>query len=155
VENWPAGDWEDTFTTVLLEPAPVLITSDKTASPLCVYPGDEVEFEIHLDNTGDLAATVQMTDPVPAKVAVTAGPWISPTLPPPTLISGTVAWNGALAAGQTWVTIGFRTQVLAVEPGEEIVNVAWINDGVHPVLQRQATLWRCIRLYLPLVVKQW
>jgi len=40
-----------------------------------------VEFEIHLDNTGILAAGVQMTYSLPVTVKVTAGPWISPTLP--------------------------------------------------------------------------
>ena len=153
VESWPAGGWEDTFTTVLLEPSPVLITSDKTASPRCVYPGDEVEFHIHLDNTGNLMATLLMADPLPANVAVTAGPWISPTLPPPALISSTVTWNGTLAAGQVGVTIGFRARILEVEPGEAIVNVAWIDDG-QSVLHRQVTIRRCVRLYLPLVVKQ-
>jgi len=153
VESWPAGGWEDTFTTVLLEPAPVLITSAKTASPVCVSPGDQVEFQIHLDNTGNLTATVQMTDPLPANIAVTAGPWISPTLPPPTLISGTVTWNGALAAGQTGITIGYTAQVLDVQPGESITNTAWIDDAADPILQRRAVLVQCPRIYLPLVLK--
>ena len=56
-----------------------------------------------------------------------------------------MAWNGSLAAGQTGVTIGFRAEVVEVEPGEEIVNVAWIDDGVEAVLQRQATIRRCAR----------
>ena len=153
VESWPAGGWGDTFTTVLLEPAPVLITSGKTASPVCVSPGDEVEFQIRLNNTGNLTAAVQMTDAVPANIAVTDGPWISPTLPPPTLISGTVAWNGALPAGQTGITIGFTAQVLDAQPGEAITNTAMIGDAAHPILERRAVLVQCLRLYLPLVLK--
>ena len=155
VESWPGGDWQDTFTTILLQPAPVLITSGKTAWPVCAYPGDEVQFEIHLNNTGSLTASVQVTDPLPANVTVTAGPWISPTLPPPALISGTVAWNGALTAGQTGVTIGFTAQVLEIAPGETISNIAWIDDGIHLALQRRAAIKRCMRLYLPLIAKAW
>ncbi|MBN1138459.1 MAG: DUF5107 domain-containing protein [Anaerolineae bacterium] len=153
VERWPTGGWEDTFTTVLLEPAPVLITSDKIAWPVCVSPGDQVEFQIHLDNTGNLSTTVQMTDPLPVNLAVTAGPWISPTLPPPALISSTVTWSGTLTAGQTGVTIGFTAQVLDIQPGGAITNTAWIDYAAHPSLQRRAVLRQCLRLYLPLILK--
>ena len=154
-ESWPGDRWQDTFTTVLLEPAPVLITSAKVAWPVCVDPGDEVEFEIHLNNTGNLAAGVQVTDPLPANVTVTAGPWISPTLPPPALISGTVVWAGSLVAGQTGVTIGFTAQISDVDPEKKIINIAWIDDAIHPTLQRRAILKRCASFYLPLIVRAW
>lgn len=151
-EEWPAGGWQDTFTTILLEPAPVLITSDKVAQPVWVHPGDVVEFQIRLNNTGNLAANVQATDPLPVNLALTAGPWS--TLPPdPTFEGSTITWNGDLAPGQTDVTIGFDAQVLALSPGGMVTNVVWIEDGVHPALRRQVVLQGRNRLYLPLILK--
>jgi uncharacterized repeat protein (TIGR01451 family) len=155
VEEWPANDWQDTFTTVLDQPAPVLITSAKVAQPLCVFPGDVVEFQIHLDNTGNLAAGIQLTDQLPANLYVTTEPWISHDLPDPILVGNTLTWSGTLTVGQTVVAIGFETQVLDVEPGEEIVNTAQIDVGANPTLHRQVTLKGCQRFYVPLVLKDW
>jgi uncharacterized repeat protein (TIGR01451 family) len=153
VEGWPAGDWQDTFTTVLLQPAPVLITSAKVAQPLCVFPDDVVEFQIHLGNTGNLAASTQVTDPLPPNLSLTFGPWSSSGLPAPTFADGTISWGGTLAAGQTDAIIGFEAQVLDVQPGEAIVNTAAIDDGVHAALHRQVTLKGCHRVYLPLTLR--
>jgi uncharacterized repeat protein (TIGR01451 family) len=155
VEEWPANGWQDTITTLLSQPAPVLITSAKVAQPLCVFPGDVVEFQIHLDNTGNLAAGIQLTDQLPANLYVTTEPWISHDLPDPILVGNTLTWSGTLTVGQTVVAIGFETQVLDVEPGEEIVNTAQIDVGANPTLHRQVTLKGCQRFYVPLVLKDW
>ncbi len=151
-EEWPTNGWQDTFTTILLEPAPVLITSDKVAHPLWLHPGDLVEFQIRLNNTGNLAAGVQVTDPLPANLALTSDPWS--TLPPdPTFDGSAIAWNGNLDPGQTDVAIGFEAQVLVLRPGGVVTNVAWIDDGVHPTLRRQVTIEGRLCVYLPLVLK--
>jgi uncharacterized repeat protein (TIGR01451 family) len=153
LEAWPANKWQDTFTTVLLEPAPVLVTSDKVAQPLDVRPGDRMEFQIHLRNTGNLAASVQVTDPLPANLALASGPW-SNLLPDPAFISNTVAWSGTLAAGQDG-SIGFEAWVLDVPPGRVVTNAAWIDDGVHSPLRREVAVrgWRPV--YLPLILQSW
>jgi uncharacterized repeat protein (TIGR01451 family) len=155
VEAWPPGDWDDTATTVLLEPAPVLITSAKVAEPACAQAGDEVQFEIRLSNTGNLTADVELIDPLPAGLALEAGPWVSPTLlPPPYVVSGTIVWNGSLAPGGARATVGLTARVLEMPPGPGIVNVASIDDGVHPALYRAAAVRTCTRIYLPIVRKQ-
>jgi uncharacterized repeat protein (TIGR01451 family) len=152
LENWPAGKWQDTYTTVLLQPASVLITSDKDAQPLNVHPGDLMEFEIHLANTGNLQAGVTITDPLPAYLSLTTGPWSSHP-PQPEVVDGTIYWGGTLAAGQTDVTLGFQAQVLDVPPGGVLSNTVWIDGGGPTILRRQAIASGWLRLYLPLVVK--
>jgi len=153
LEAWPANKWQDTFTTILLEPAPVLITSDKVAQPLIVRPGDRMEFQIHLHNTGDLAASTQVTDPLPANLALAAGPW-SNFPPHPAFVSDTIVWSGTLAVGQDGA-IGFEAWVLDAPPGGVVTNGVWIDDGVHPPFHRQVAArgWRSV--YLPLIARSW
>jgi uncharacterized repeat protein (TIGR01451 family) len=154
VEDWPANEWQDTYTTVLLEPAPVFITSDKAAQPPHVHPGDVLEFQIHPKNTGNLAAGVQITDPLPVYLELAAGP-TSNHPPDPVYLSDThtIVWSGTIAAGQTTVAIDFDARVLDVAPGGLVTNAVWIDDGIHAVLRRQVTVsgrWPC---YLPLILK--
>ena len=153
VEPWPVGDWADTFTTVLLEPAPVLITSSKRVAPQCVAPGQEVEYRIQLNNTGSLAASARVTDSLPADLELVAGPWITPTLPPPVVVSGTLTWQGSLAAGQSGVVIGWTVRVASIQPSDEIANVVWLDDGVHSSLWRKVDVIGCQWVYLPVVAK--
>jgi uncharacterized repeat protein (TIGR01451 family) len=153
VEAWPSGAWQDTFTTVLLEPAPVLITSDKAVNPARRGPGDVVTFTIHVVNSGNLVASVQVTDPLPAGLSLTAGPSVDPPgSPQPAVISDTVVWSGTLASSPPGVTISFEAKVLSLPSTGPIINVAWIDDGVHPPLSRQATVNRHWRIYLPIAV---
>jgi uncharacterized repeat protein (TIGR01451 family) len=153
IQAWPAAKWDDAFTTVLLEPGPVLITSDKEAHPRHAGPGDTVAFTIHLRNTGNLTGSVELSDPLPAGLALTDGPWSSPGLPPPSLAGNTVVWSGNLAAGQTDAIIGFDAEVLDLDPGETLTNVVWIeSDGELP-LRRWISVHGETRLYLPLLFK--
>jgi uncharacterized repeat protein (TIGR01451 family) len=152
-ESWPTGTWQDTFTTVLLEPSPVLITSAKEATPLRARPGDTVQFQIQLRNSGNLQASVLVTDPLPLELSLTAGPFITPThLPSPVYAANTINWNGTLAAGQTDVVIWFEAMVLTVPYDGLIANTAWISDGLHPILKREVTINGRLPLYLPIII---
>ena len=152
-QAWPVARWQDAFTTVLLQPAPVLITSDKEVHPLQARPGDTVQFQIHLRNTGNLTASVDLNDPLPAGLSLTAGPWISPGLPAPSLAGNTLLWSGSLASGQTGAVIAFEAEVVDLAPGETLTNVVWIDDGSSPLLRRWATVHSGGYVYLPSVVK--
>jgi uncharacterized repeat protein (TIGR01451 family) len=154
VEPWPTDQWQDAFTTVLLQPAPVLITSVKMAQPLRVQPGDVVNFRIELNNTGSLAANVHLTDTLPANLMLTGEPWISSGVPAPVVVDHTILWSGSLAAGQTGVVLGFEAQVGELQLGTAITNLAWIDDGTHPALVRQATVTRWYKSYLPAILKR-
>ncbi|MEA3396514.1 MAG: hypothetical protein U9R05_03535, partial [Chloroflexota bacterium] len=127
-------------------------TSDKVAQPLDVRAGDQMEFQIHLYNTGNLTASVQVSDTLPANLALVYGPWSN--LPPaPAFINNTVVWSGTLAAGGGGA-IGFEATVLEVPPGGVITNAVWIDDGIHPVLRRQVTVQGWFDVYLPLILKE-
>jgi uncharacterized repeat protein (TIGR01451 family) len=153
VEAWPANDWQDAFTTVLLSPAPVLITSAKVAQPLAVQPGDQLEYQVHLRNTGNLTATVRITDALLPSLELVAGPW-SNVGPQPIAISDTIYWSGTVAADL--VAIGFEARLREppwVAGGQTVTNTVWIADGLHPVLSRQVAVAVNVRFYLPLVLK--
>jgi uncharacterized repeat protein (TIGR01451 family) len=154
-EVWPSGDWQDTFTTVLLAPAPVLITSHKTASTSHAAPGTEVAFEIHLVNSGNQPASVGISDPLPAALSLRSVPSVYPAgLPDPVVISDTVYWNGTVADDSTGVSIVFTTEVLSAPAGGLITNEVWIDDGIHPAFSRQATISSQFRVYVPIIVKR-
>ncbi len=155
VEAWPTGAWQDTFTTVLLQPAPVLITSDKVAGPAHAGPGQVVTFTVHLVNSGNLAASVQLTDPLPVGLFLVSGPRVEPPgLPAPVLVSDTLLWNGTLAPDPAGASIVFGTEVLSLPVGGTFTNTAWIDDGVHPPLRRQATVSARWAVYLPIILRK-
>jgi hypothetical protein len=112
-----------------------------------------VQFRIRLRNSGNLSATVEVTDPLPPELSLTAGPTITPThLPVPLFQDGTISWSGTLAAGQEDVGISLVAEVATVPIGGLITNTAWISDGLHPALQRQVTINGRLPIYLPMIV---
>jgi len=151
VESWPANPWQDTFTTVLLQPAPVLVTSAKVVQPLNVRPGEILEFQVHMANTGNLAANVQMTDTLPAWLELVNQPWTS-VGGLPAVNGETITWSGEVPAAGI-VTAGFEARLLAVPPGGAVTNTAWIADGVHPALAVQAAARAWQRIYVPLILR--
>jgi len=137
---------------VLLQPAPVLITSDKLAQPRYARPGDTMVFQINLRNTGNLVASVRITDTLPDYLQLVGDP-VSSQLPEPVYESDarTLYWHGSLAADQSAVVISFDARVLRLPPSGTVTNAVWIDDGEHPVLRRQVTSWK--RTCLPIVLK--
>jgi uncharacterized repeat protein (TIGR01451 family) len=157
MEPWPPNAWQDKHTTVLLEPAPVLVTSDKVAQPLTVRKGDVMEFQIHLKNTGNLNATVQVTDPLPSTLRLTNVPW-SNQPPDPVVVDDTITWSGTVETSDSvWVggvAIGFEAEVLTVPTSGVVTNAFWVDDGVSPPLRRQITVTGLFaEWYLPLVMR--
>ncbi|GAF97366.1 unnamed protein product, partial [marine sediment metagenome] len=68
----PYGDeeWGQTFTTVLTEPAPVLVTTRKSAAPRYFSAEQTVEYTILVSNTGNLTASTTLTDTPPLSMGV-------------------------------------------------------------------------------------
>ena len=96
---------------------------------------------------------MELSDPLPTGLALTAGPWSSPGLPAPSLAGNTILWSGTLAAGQTDAVIGFEAEVVDLDAGETLTNVVWIDDGSNPLLRRWVAVHNPIYIYLPLVIK--
>lgn len=115
------------FTTAEL-PAPDLRDSSKLASLSQVPVGGTFTYTIRLLNTGDLTASAVLTDVLPAEVTV-----LTPTLPPGMVyVGGQLLWSGEVYPNQAPILLPFQVQVNPDVPtGSTIVNVVWIDDGVH------------------------
>ncbi|MDY7041259.1 MAG: DUF5107 domain-containing protein [Chloroflexota bacterium] len=153
--NWEiTGDdgWGDTFTSVLVNPAPVLVTSRKTSERPTVEPGGTLTYTISLRNTGNqAAASVSITDDVPSALEVLT-PTLTASLGEAYYTSGTITWQHAVSAGQM-VTITFAIRPLDTAPRPTtITNTVEINDG-QGVFTRRALIGHGHYLYFPLTAK--
>lgn len=121
------ADYSWTFSTVE-EPGPDLRESSKLANVSQVPAGGVFTYTIRLLNTGELTASAVLTDVVPAEVTV-----LTPTLPPGMVyVGGELLWSGEVYPNQAPTLLPFQVQVNPDVPaGTTIVNVVWIDDGVH------------------------
>ena len=150
--NYGNAEWGDTFTSVLVNPAPVLVTSRKTSERPTVEPGGTLTYTISLRNTGNqTAASVSITDTVPSELEVLT-PTLTASLGEPHYASGTITWQHAISAGQM-VTITFTVRPLDTTPRPTtITNTVEINDG-QQVFTRQALIGYGYYRYMPLIVR--
>jgi len=97
-------------------------------------PGAEIEYTVHISNTGDAnATTVSVIDPIPARTAYVlssvSGAVYSPTI-------NAIVWPGSTLTGtvpaRTERTFSFRVKLDPVlDNGLFIENSALINDGIN------------------------
>ncbi len=131
-----------------------LLASTKTVDKASVNQGGIVTYTITLANTGNVTATVTLTDPIPTGAVYVLG---SGTLNAVSAglyndAANRIEWSGVIPAGGT-VTIRFRAVISAVG-GTLVTNTATINDGVGMTFDREAVT-RSVRytVYLPLVTR--
>ncbi|MBC7251110.1 MAG: DUF5107 domain-containing protein [Anaerolineae bacterium] len=150
--NYGDAEWGDTFTSVLVNPAAVLVTSRKTSERPTVAPGGTLTYSISLRNTGNQAATsVAITDAVPSQLEVLTST-LTASLGEPHLAAGTITWQHPISAGQA-VTITFAVRPLDTTPRPTtITNTVEINDG-QQVFTRQALIGYGYYRYFPLITK--
>jgi uncharacterized repeat protein (TIGR01451 family) len=157
-DNWGSfGDeeWGQAFTTVLTEPAPVLITSRKVAAPRRFRSDQTVAYTIVVSNTGNLTAAAVVTDTVPAEMAVLTGTLSATSGPLPTYADGQVRWGGTVAAGAQ-VRVTYALSPTAATPfGVGLTNTVKISGSVLGPLTRRETVVQMVPVWLPLVVREW
>ena len=149
------AEWGQTFTTVLTEPAPVLVTSRKYATPRQLDPGQTVTYTVVVSNTGNLAASAALTDtppvgmvPLTETLAATAGLT-------PTYAGGQIRWDGTVETG-TEVRVTYTLSPTAETlPGILLTNTAEIAGSVLGPFTRYETVVQARRLWLPLVLRGW
>jgi uncharacterized repeat protein (TIGR01451 family) len=154
-------EWGQAFTTVLTEPASVLVTSHKTAtwsvtpvlSGTVLLPVEVVSYTVLISNTGSLAAGAIITDPVPPGTSVIPQSLIADGDPQPVYSDGVIQWSGAVYAGES-VRLRFALAPTALQRGDKITNTVEIAGSVLGPFTRQAvTVWAW-PVFLPVVFRQ-
>ena len=142
------------FSSVLLTPAPVLLTSHKLAAPSMPAPGQPVSYTVLVSNTGNLtAANLVLTDLLPATLAL-----LSDTLKAGAggllvFSESVIVWRGALPPGQELGLTFALTATPSTSLGNCLTNTVWLQaDGLAP-LSRQAAIAYHRFVYLPLLSK--
>ncbi|MEE8390512.1 MAG: DUF5107 domain-containing protein [Anaerolineae bacterium] len=148
-------EWGQTFTTVLTEPAPVLVTLRKTAAPRYFSADQTVAYTILISNTGNLTASVTLTDTPPGSMTV-----LTETLaatPSLTLLypDNVIYWTGVITPGSE-VRVTYALSPTAATPiGVPLTNTVEVMGSILGVFTRQTTVMRAHLVWLPLVTREW
>ncbi len=154
-------EWGQAFTTVLTEPASVLVTSYKTAtwsvtpvlSGTVLLPVEVMSYTVLLSNTGNLAAGAIITDPVPPGMSVIPQSLTADGEPQPVYSDGVIQWSGAVHAGES-VRLRFALAPTALQRGDKITNTVEIAGSVlGPFTRQTVTVWAW-PVFLPVVFRQ-
>lgn len=151
-ESWRGDEWGDAFTSILVTPAPVLVTSIKEPSDAIYPPGSAVTYTLSLRNTGSLTAAACLTDTLPAVMTLLTDTLTS-TVGTPTAGDGRVTWQGDVAAGE-WITITYAMSPTAgVNLLTPITNTVTFDGGLHSPFSRPATVQYAHLVWMPLVAR--
>ncbi|MEA3341637.1 MAG: DUF5107 domain-containing protein, partial [Chloroflexota bacterium] len=148
-------EWGQAFTTVLTEPAPVLVASRKSAAPQQPGSNQAIAYTIFISNTGNLSATVTLTDTPPAELVLLTETLAATSGPAPTYASGQIQWGGAVEAGAA-VRVTYTLSPTAATPiGVPLTNTAEIAGSVlGPITRRESVVRMCF-MWLPLIMRAW
>ncbi|OQY24586.1 MAG: hypothetical protein B6I35_01300 [Anaerolineaceae bacterium 4572_32.2] len=152
-ESYAAEEWGQAFTTVLTETAPVLVTSRKSAAPQQPGVSQTVEYTVFISNTGNLSATVVLTDTPPAEMVVLTETLAASSGPTPIYIGGQIQWGGAVEAGAA-VRVTYTLSPTPATPlGVPLTNTAEIAGSVLGLITRQEAVVRMHFVWLPLIMR--
>ncbi len=150
----PFGSWEwgQAFTTVLTEPAPVLVTSRKFAEPQRFRLDQTIAYTVVISNTGNLTATAMLTDTPPAGLVVLTATLAATAGLTPTYEAGQIRWSGPVEA-EAQVRVTYTVSPTA-GPGGSLTNPAEIAGSVLGPFTRWAVVAPVYNLWLPLVMRE-
>ncbi len=149
--RWEGEEWGQAFTTVLVEPAAVLVTSRKTAAPSIFRPDQTVAYTVWLSNSGNLPAAAVLTDTLPATMELLTATLTASSGPPPTFDGSAIRWAGSVEAGSA-VRITYLLAPTASTPtGVPLTNTAVIEGSVLGPLVRRATAVQGYVYWLPVI----
>jgi uncharacterized repeat protein (TIGR01451 family) len=153
----PFGDteWGQTFTTVLTEPAAVLVTSNKRA-PRPYFDADQtVAYIVTISNTGNLTSTAALTDTPPTGMILLTGTLAASSGPAPICAEGAIRWSGDVLPGAEVQVTYTLSPTAVITYGEPLTNTAEIAGSVLGPLTRQETIMRMYQMWLPLAMRAW
>jgi uncharacterized repeat protein (TIGR01451 family) len=152
IESWRDDEWGDAFTSILVTPAPVLITSVKKPSDVTYLPGTVVTYTLSPRNTGNLTATARLTDTLPTVMTLLTDT-LTATRGIPLVSDGLITWQSNVAA-EEHVTITYvMLPTAGVQLLTPITNIVSFDGGIHSPFLRQATVQYAHLTQLPLIVK--
>jgi uncharacterized repeat protein (TIGR01451 family) len=158
---WSNEEWGQAFTTVLTEPAPVLVTSYKKGawSVMSVLSGtgsiptEVISYSVLISNTGNLMATAAITDAIPSALQVLTETLASGHGSPPVSSEGLILWNGMVPAGET-IRLSYTLHpTVAIQRGDRFTNTVTFAGSVLGPITRQVVMvcpWQC---WLPIVTQ--
>ena len=148
-------EWGQAFTTVLTEPAPVLVTSRKSAAPRRFSADQIVEYTILVSNTGNLTANVTLTDTPPVStVVLTETLAATPNL---TLVypANVIHWAGAITPSSEVCVTYALSPTTATPFGIPLTNAVEIAGSILGTFMRYETVVQAYLVWLPLVTREW
>jgi len=154
--NWGTfadEEWGQAFTTVLTEPAPVLVTSRKAATPQWFAPHQTVACTVLISNTGSLTASAALTDTPPGEMVLLTGTLTATAGVVPTYDGAVIHWTGEVPPGGEVRVIYVLSPTAATPFGIPLTNTAWIDGSVLGPLVRRETILQAHVQWLPLVYK--
>ncbi|MCR4406533.1 MAG: hypothetical protein NUW24_06390 [Anaerolineae bacterium] len=128
-DNYHTGSFDLSATTTIVS-APDLRTSFKTVSASTAVPGQALDYEIHLANTGNMTATTRITDTLSADLVNVRN--VTPAGASYNAGLHAITWAGAVGPGPE-VVIRFTADVRNPldAPQTIIYNTARVDDGFH------------------------
>ncbi len=149
-----AEAWGEAFTTVLLTPSPVLVTSRKLVATPSAVLGQPVAYTIRLSNTGNLTAnSVALTDHLPATLVLVSGTFRAGDGDVPVASTAVITWRGALTPGHELRLTYALTGTSATTLGVPLTNVLWLVADDLPRLVRHAAVTYLYAVYMPLAIQ--
>jgi len=152
IESWRDEEWGDAFTSILVTPAPVLITSVKEPSNVIYPPGSAVTYTLSPRNTGNLTATARLTDTLPTVMTLLTDT-LTATRGTPLAHDGHVTWQGDIAAGEHVTITYVMLPTAGVRLLAPITNTVSLDGGIHSPFLRRATIQYAHLAWLPLLIR--
>lgn len=146
-------EWGQAFSSVLLTPQPVLVTSRKQAGRWSAVGGDVVTYTLSVRNTGSAdAASVILTDTVPAPLVL-----LTDTVQAATGVVSTtvdrVRWQGGVGAGQqVEVVYGAQVSPSVTVDLHPVTNTMRLAYG-GATIERRGWFWLGHSNHFPLVAR--
>ncbi len=147
-------EWGQAFTTVLTEPAAVLVTSDKRATPHRFDPSQVVSYTVRIRNSGNAPTLALLGDVPPPQMVVLTETLHASLGATPVYSDGVISWSGLVEAGGE-VRVGYVLSPTAATPfGVPLTNTATISGSVLGPLTRRETVVQGHMLWLPVVLRR-
>jgi uncharacterized repeat protein (TIGR01451 family) len=151
----PFGDeeWGEAFTTVLTEPAPVLVASRKIA-PRYFSFDQTIAHTIVVRNTGNLTATAALTDTPPVEMVVLTETLAATSGFTPTYDGSSIRWTGVVTPDMGVSVTYALSPTAAIPVGASLTNTVEIAGSVLGPLTRRAVITRAYRVWMPVVMRE-